>query len=47
MAARRLFVACAEETWLELTELQLEGKKRLLAAEFLRGTALPAQTRLG
>ena len=27
--------------------LAKEGKKRLLAAEFLRGTALPAQTRLG
>jgi methionyl-tRNA formyltransferase len=43
----RLFVACAENTWLELIELQLEGKKRLPAAEFLRGTQLPAGTRLG
>ena len=43
----RLFAACAAGTWLELTELQIEGKKRLPAAEFLRGTALPAQTRLG
>lgn len=33
----RLFAACAEDTWLELIELQLEGKKRLSAAEFLRG----------
>jgi methionyl-tRNA formyltransferase len=33
----RLFAACAEETWLELKEVQLEGKKRLAAAEFLRG----------
>ena len=33
----RIFVACAEYTWLELIELQLEGKKRLPAAEFLRG----------
>lgn len=33
----RFFVACAEDTWLELIELQLEGKKRLAAAEFLRG----------
>ena len=32
-------------TWLELIELQLEGKKRLAAAEFLRG--MPAGVRLG
>jgi methionyl-tRNA formyltransferase len=44
---RRLFVACAENTWLELLEVQLEGKKRLAAAEFLRGAALTASTRLG
>lgn len=43
----RLFVACAQHTWLELIELQLEGKKRLTAAEFLRGTQLAAGTRLG
>ena len=42
----RLFVACAEATWLELQEIQLEGKKRMTAAEFLRGTALTAK-RLG
>ena len=35
--------ACAEETWLELLEVQLEGKKRLAAAEFLRGTPLGPQ----
>jgi methionyl-tRNA formyltransferase len=43
----RLFVACAGYTWLELLELQLEGKKRLPAAEFLRGTQLSADARLG
>jgi methionyl-tRNA formyltransferase len=43
----RLFVACAEDTWLELLELQLEGKKRISAAEFLRGTPLAAGARLG
>jgi methionyl-tRNA formyltransferase len=43
----RLFAACAEETWLELTEVQLEGKKRLAAAEFLRGTPLAENVRLG
>ncbi|MGA3162394.1 MAG: methionyl-tRNA formyltransferase [Terracidiphilus sp.] len=43
----RLLVACAGNTWLELVEVQLEGKKRLAAAEFLRGIALPANARLG
>jgi methionyl-tRNA formyltransferase len=44
---QRLFVACANETWLELIELQLEGKKRLPVSEFLRGTTLVGGTRLG
>lgn len=44
---QRLFAACAEDTWIELLEIQLEGKKRLSAAEFLRGTALAEGVRLG
>jgi len=43
----RLLVACKGNTWLELLEVQLEGKKRLAAAEFLRGNQLAAHTRLG
>ncbi len=43
----RLFAACAGETWLELIEVQLEGKKRMAAAEFLRGTPLAENARLG
>ena len=43
----RFFVACAEDTWIELLELQLEGKKRLAAGEFLRGTPAAAGARLG
>jgi methionyl-tRNA formyltransferase len=43
----RLFVACAEDSWLELLEVQLEGKKRLAASEFLRGSVLPRGARLG
>ena len=42
----RLFAACAANTWLELLEVQLEGKKRLAAAEFLRGNPI-AVARLG
>ena len=43
----RLFAVCAEETWLEFTEVQLEGKKRMTAAEFLRGNPFAENTRLG
>jgi methionyl-tRNA formyltransferase len=43
----RLFASCAGETWLELIEVQLEGKKRLAAAEFLRGAPLAENARLG
>jgi methionyl-tRNA formyltransferase len=44
---QRLLVACAQNTLLELIEVQLEGKKRLEAAEFLRGMQLSAGARLG
>ena len=44
---RRLFVACAGNSLLELLELQLEGKKRLETAEFLRGNAIGSEARLG
>jgi methionyl-tRNA formyltransferase len=43
----RFLVACAGSTWLELLEIQLEGKKRLPAADFLRGTPLLSGARLG
>jgi methionyl-tRNA formyltransferase len=44
---QRLLVACAGNTWVEILEVQLEGKKRLAAAEFLRGTSLAAGARFG
>ena len=47
IADHRMFVACAGSTWLELIELQLEGKKRLSAAEFLRGMPVAAGMRVG
>jgi methionyl-tRNA formyltransferase len=43
----RLFAVCAGNTWLELIEVQLEGKKRMTAAEFLRGNAIADGARLG
>ncbi|MGA8088378.1 MAG: methionyl-tRNA formyltransferase [Terracidiphilus sp.] len=46
-ADRRLLVACAQNTWIEITELQLEGKKRMAASDFLRGAGLTPGMRLG
>ena len=43
----RLFAACAENTWIGLEEVQLEGKKRMSSAEFLRGYPLKSGDRLG
>jgi methionyl-tRNA formyltransferase len=45
----RIFVECAQGTRLELLEVQLEGKKRLAAADFLRGMQWAARSavRLG
>ncbi len=42
-----LTVACSSGTALRLRELQLEGRRRLPAGEFLRGFPLAAGTRLG
>lgn len=36
----RLFVACGQGTQLEVTELQVEGRKRLAARDFLNGVRL-------
>jgi len=38
----RFFAACSEDTWLEFVEIQLEGKKRMSASDFLRGTQMTA-----
>jgi methionyl-tRNA formyltransferase len=43
----RLFVAAGSATRLELLEVQLEGKKRMPVAEFLRGTPPRPRERLG
>jgi methionyl-tRNA formyltransferase len=43
----RLYIRCGEGTWLELVEIQLEGKKRMPAADFLRGHPLKSGDRLG
>jgi methionyl-tRNA formyltransferase len=43
----RLFAACAGGTWIEFTEVQVEGKKRMSAADFLRGLPRGAAVRFG
>ena len=43
----RMLVSCARGTVLELLELQLEGKKRITAAELLRGMHFVFGMRLG
>ena len=47
VAEHRLLVACAQGTWLELLEVQMEGKKRMSAGDFLRGNPAAATANLG
>jgi methionyl-tRNA formyltransferase len=42
-----LLVSCGGESVLELVEVQMEGKKRMSAAEFLRGYQVKSGERLG
>ena len=44
---QRMLVVCAQRTWLELVDLQLEGRKRISAAEFLHGHVHITGKRLG
>ena len=43
---RRWFLACGGNTWIEVLEAQLEGKKRMPVADFLRGHALQSGEKL-
>jgi len=43
----RMFAACAGNSWIELVDVQLEGKRRMSAAEFLRGLPRAPLSRLG
>jgi methionyl-tRNA formyltransferase len=43
----RLFVGCADDSALELLEVQMEGKRRMGAAEFLHGHQVRGGERLG
>jgi methionyl-tRNA formyltransferase len=43
----RVFVGCGAETAVELLEVQMEGKRRMSAADFLRGYQVRNDERLG
>jgi methionyl-tRNA formyltransferase len=43
----RLFIACGEGSSIEALEVQMEGKRRMPAADFLRGLALAPGETLG
>jgi methionyl-tRNA formyltransferase len=43
----RLLVICGQRTGIELVEVQMEGKKRMTAAEFLRGYQVKTGERVG
>lgn len=43
----RCFIACGEQSQLELLELQIEGRKRMPVQDFLRGAGLKTGDRLG
>jgi methionyl-tRNA formyltransferase len=45
-AGNRLLVACGEYTWLDLLELQMEGKRRMPVEAFLNGISLADGDRL-
>jgi methionyl-tRNA formyltransferase len=47
LADHRFLVTCAQNTSIEIVELQLEGKKRMGASDFLRGAGLRSGIRLG
>lgn len=46
-AGERLLASCGQDTVLEILELQLEGRRRMPAAEFLRGFRLKQNERFG
>ena len=47
VGAGRLFVVCGDLSAVELLEVQVEGKRRMTAAEFARGYQMKAGERLG
>ena len=47
LTEREMLVVCGQGTMIALDEVQLEGKKRMMAAEFLRGFQLSDSERLG
>jgi methionyl-tRNA formyltransferase len=46
-AGHRLWARCGDGTWIEIAELQPAGKRRMTAAEFLRGHPIGPDARFG
>ena len=44
---RRLLIACGQSSWLEVQEVQREGRRHLPAADFLNGARVSSGERLG
>ena len=44
---KKVLAACGENSWLELKEVQLEGRKRIAARDFANGVRLKPGERLG
>ena len=44
---KRLLVECGDRSMLELLEVQIEGRKRILAEAFLNGQRLADNEKLG
>lgn len=44
---KRLLAACGDSSWIEIQELQLEGRRRIGAPEFLNGVRLRPNDKLG
>jgi len=47
VADGRLYASCSEGSWIAMEEVQLEGKKRMPSADFLRGFPLKSGDRFG
>ncbi len=43
----QVFAACADGTWLELIEVQMEGRRRMAAGAFINGASIASGERLG
>jgi methionyl-tRNA formyltransferase len=43
----KLWARCGDGVWIEISELQPAGKRRMSAQDFLRGNPIPPDARFG